>query len=49
MSVAAIAKEHKLENEDLNDALIRAAQSDILQLQEAANGALRAISKGKSE
>jgi len=48
-AVAEIAADKKIENQALNDALIKAAQSEILQLQEAANLALRALTKGKIE
>ena len=38
---------HRLNDQELNEALIRAAQSDILQVQQAANKALRVISQTK--
>ena len=45
LAVAQIADEKKLEDDALNQALVRAAQSDVIQVQDAANQALRAVTK----
>lgn len=44
-AVALIAKDQKISDQPLADSLIKAAQSDILQVQEAANGALRVLNQ----
>lgn len=48
LAVAKIADEKKVEDDALNKALVEAAQSDVVQVQDAANKALRAVSKPKS-
>ena len=45
LAVTQIADEKKLEDDALNQALVRAAQSDVVQVQDAANQALRAVTK----
>lgn len=42
-ATAAIAKNHALGSKELSDTLVKVAQSEVLQVQDAANGALRAI------
>ena len=44
-AVAQIAKNHKLGSQELSDTLVKVAQSEIVQVQDAANQALRAIAK----
>jgi hypothetical protein len=44
-AVALIAEQHEINDKPLSDSLISAAQSDILQLQDAANQALRVLNK----
>ena len=44
-AVAQIAKDNKLGSKQLSDTLVRTAQSEIIQVQESANKALRAIAK----
>ena len=44
-SVTDYAKDNKLGSKELSDTLVRVAQSDVLQVQDAANRALRAIAK----
>lgn len=46
-AVAEIAESRKFVDKPLSDALIAAAQSDVLQVQEAANQALRAMNKDR--
>jgi HEAT repeat protein len=48
LAVAQIADEKKVEDDALNKALVEAAQSEVIQVQDAANQALRAVSKPKS-
>jgi HEAT repeat protein len=48
LAVAKIADEKKVEDDALNKALVEAAQSEVIQVQDAANKALRAVSKPKS-
>lgn len=48
LAVAKIADDRKVEDDALNKALVEAAQSDVVQVQDAANQALRAVSKPKS-
>ena len=45
-AVAQIADKNKLSDQALSDALIQAAQSDVLQVQDAANNALRVLNQG---
>ena len=45
LAVAQIADQNKLEDDTLNQALVKAAQSDVVQVQDAANQALRAVTK----
>jgi len=47
-AVAQIAAKHKLDNQQLSDTLIEVAQSDVQQVQSAANRALRAITQQES-
>ncbi len=44
-AVAQIAKDNKLGSKELSDTLVRVAQSEVIQVQETANKALRAIAK----
>jgi HEAT repeat protein len=44
-AVAQIAAANKVADKELSDALIRTAQSDVLQVQDAANQALRVLAK----
>jgi len=46
-AIIEIAAMHRVNDQELNEALIRAAQSEILQVQQAANKALQVISQGK--
>ena len=46
--LGSFADEKKVEDDALNKALVEAAQSDVIQVQDAANKALRAVSKPKS-
>lgn len=46
-AVASIAGEAKIEDPDLNAALVRASQSEIVQVQDAVDRALRAVAKEK--
>ena len=48
LAVARIADEKKVEDDALNKVLVEAAQSEVIQVQDAANKALRAVSKPKS-
>ena len=45
LAVAEIAKQHKLGSKELSDTLVRVAQSDVVQVQDAADQALRALAK----
>lgn len=45
IAVAQIAKEHKLSRKELSDTLVKVAQSDVRQVQDAANEALRILAK----
>lgn len=44
-TVQQIATAHKIANKEPSDALIQVAQSDVLQVQDAANQALRVLAK----
>ena len=44
-AVTQIAKDNKLGSKELSDTLVRVAQSEVLQVQDAANQALRALAK----
>jgi len=46
-AAAQVASAHPINDKPLSDALIRAGQSEILQVQDAANKALRALNQGK--
>ncbi|MDA1017268.1 MAG: HEAT repeat domain-containing protein, partial [Planctomycetota bacterium] len=46
-AVATIAGEVKVEDPDLNAALVRASQSEVVQVQDAVDRALRAVAKAK--
>ena len=46
--VAEIADRNKISDRALSDALIKAAQSDVLQVQDAAKNALRALNQGST-
>lgn len=42
-ATSVIAKDHNLGSKEISDALVKAAQSEVLQVQDAANNALRVI------
>ena len=44
-AVTQIAKDNKLGSKELSDTLVRVAQSEVLQVQDAANQALRTLAK----